>query len=331
MDCIDLLKAIFDYINKTTGTRFDTFDELKANGTLDALLDANKVDEIMKYELTNFLNILYTPNLDSTPYLRKILLHETNYVRIFSMFGYMTSLYINRKDGYRYFPIYLKASIDKYQIPNFTQISYEELLYKINKYMDVFQGYDCNRERELFCVAIRDRNRYTNYDNYKEKIETNTLNYKDQTEFFILGEMDTYNQELNNLRGKVVNPEYIVRWVSKDHGDGYGFDVLSYDFDNNREKIMEVKTGTTHYYTLTPNEYRVARDINKAGNTDYYVVIYFRDVEHNIIYRNTLKYDVLQESFIDTITNDEFVVGEYDIHDLKADIPLVFKPKVLTK
>ena len=79
------------------------------------------------------------------------------------------------------------------------------------------------------------------------------------------GEMTIFENEKNLLHksGRSDLAEK-VEWVSKDHGDGAGFDILSFDFEG-REKFLEVKTTTGWRNTpfhMSSNEVEFARRTN---------------------------------------------------------------------
>jgi Domain of unknown function (DUF3883) len=53
-----------------------------------------------------------------------------------------------------------------------------------------------------------------------------------------------------------------VKWVSRDEGDGAGFDILSFD-ENGNEKLLEVKTTVGHQTTpffISANELQVSQE-----------------------------------------------------------------------
>lgn len=53
-----------------------------------------------------------------------------------------------------------------------------------------------------------------------------------------------------------------VAWISRDRGDGYGYDVLSYALDE-KEKLIEVKTtnyGKRFSFFVTQNEVRISEE-----------------------------------------------------------------------
>ena len=74
-------------------------------------------------------------------------------------------------------------------------------------------------------------------------------------------------------------PKYAgdVRWISRDEGDGAGYDILSFD-ERGREKLIEVKTTCGNQRTpffITRNEHQVAQE--RAAAYRIYRVFQFRN------------------------------------------------------
>lgn len=76
------------------------------------------------------------------------------------------------------------------------------------------------------------------------------------------GEQTIYDLECRRLIAAERNDlARKVRWVSKEDGDGAGYDILSFDAENGGERFIEVKTtngGRTTPFFLTRNEKSVA-------------------------------------------------------------------------
>lgn len=292
--CYETLNIIEAEINKKIGFSYNILDKLKEQNLLDQLIELSNVPNYLKDELNIFLDILTTDIYNDFPYIRKILLHESNFVEIFNRFGYIISLYLNDTNCYRVFPLFIKELINKLEMDKYKNIPIEEI---INTRMDLDYGYNPNLKRDLIEVVYKTKNYYTDYSKYENKIRDNSLNIHDQIEFFIYSEKQAYMLEYNELKNF---PEYnldcIVRWVSKDHGDGYGFDVLSYDPILKKQKLIEVKSGKNTYFELTSNEFKVAQEAMQ-NNCDYYIYRYYYDIAQNIMNFFKLKYN--ENNFID--------------------------------
>ena len=300
--CYEQLKVLDEKINKELGYSYDNLKKLKDESLFDSLIEKNNIDIYLKKDFNAFMDILFNNMLDEFPYLKKIFLHESNYVQIFSAFGYETSLYINNLDAYRFFPRHVKSCMDKFNLENYKNLSYDEIEYKLKKYMDIYYYFDLNAKRNLAEVINRYPNLYTDYSKGEEKIINNTLNINDPVEFFIWSEYYTYINEYYELsKYKIYNPNCLVRWVSKNHGDGYGFDILSYDPILKRQKLIEVKSSKYDNYNLNLLEYKVSMKI--SDKCDYYVYEYHQDENHNISLIK-LKYEKEKKLFIDATNNE---------------------------
>ena len=78
----------------------------------------------------------------------------------------------------------------------------------------------------------------------------------------LMGEEYVFRSEKHRLSSE--NPRLVdkVRWISRDDGDGAGYDILSYDKDG-RERLLEVKTtvGGSHTpFFITRNEVSLAQE-----------------------------------------------------------------------
>jgi hypothetical protein len=82
-----------------------------------------------------------------------------------------------------------------------------------------------------------------------------------------LGEM--FVVELERARLRRVRRDDLagaVRWATRDFGDGLGYDVLSFDEDDDSKRFVEVKTtghGKYHPFYVTATEVRCSEDVPK--------------------------------------------------------------------
>lgn len=309
-ECYNTLEYIWDNINRQIGCSFDTLNELNNEGKIEKIFNDFKIDELLKKELNDFINLLYTKIYNDFPYLRKLILNESSFIQIFNRFSYIIGLYCGNKDVYRKLPLYLKTLLEKLDVYYYKDLSLEEIDKTLRDRMSLMYRYDPNSDRNLIELNYKPKNFYTDYNLYQDKITNNKLNILNQTEFFIWSEKNTFENEYNELSKY---PEYttgvVVRWVSKEHGDGYGYDVLSYDPILRRQKLIEVKSGRSKNINLTFTEFK---EINEAvkNNCDYYVYKYYLD-EKNSLFLNKLKYDVINDVFIDTSTNEVYHLSPY--------------------
>jgi hypothetical protein len=76
------------------------------------------------------------------------------------------------------------------------------------------------------------------------------------------GEETIFELEKNRLRSVNANLARNVRWVSREDGDGAGYDILSFE-DDGRERLIEVKTtigGQTTPFYISRNEISLSRE-----------------------------------------------------------------------
>ena len=116
----------------------------------------------------------------------------------------------------------------------------------------------------------------------------NGIDISNKSSFFITAEHYTFDLEKNQS----------TAWVAKDLGDGYGFDIYSFDTNLWKEKLIEVKSGFTDYFTLSENEVNVMRNSFHKGAL-YYIYKYTYNKSDNKIYATTLRYDNELDALVD--------------------------------
>ena len=67
-----------------------------------------------------------------------------------------------------------------------------------------------------------------------------------------------------------------VMWVSRDLGDGFGFDLALYDIEKNFVKLYEIKTttveGATNDISLTQHELNICNSSLEQPNEEYHII-----------------------------------------------------------
>ena len=127
MDCYAQLLNIQNSINEKTGFSYARLDELKEQNELDIMLKSYNVDYLFEIALKNFIYLIENTNFIYHEYLRKIYMHESELVKIFSSFGYIMSLYFNNVEAYRVFPVFFKECVKHYNIERYANLSTDEL------------------------------------------------------------------------------------------------------------------------------------------------------------------------------------------------------------
>lgn len=325
MKCYEELMEIFDLINKSKkGYSYSVLDQYKEDGILDNLMQRYNIENLFEKEVVWFLKILINEDINKFPFNRKLYLYESEYLKLFKTFGYELSLFLNNKDAYRHLTKFVKACIDKYNIETFKGLSEYQIELLLNKHIDMSKCYNPNLGKEIVEVVPRIPNNYTNYAVYEEKIKNNTLKFNDKTDFFVWSEYTTYISEYNELTKHYQNVSEYVKWVSRYNGDGYGFDILSYDPISMHEKLIEVKSSHYNYFEITLNEYKTLYKTKDLEYCDYY--IYFYCIIDNILKVSKLKYDKQNNVFVDINNNDIYNI-ELDMTPNK-DYPNSYNNKI---
>ena len=319
MDCYSQLLSMQEHINSESGFSYAKLDELKESNQLDDMIKSYNIDFLLKQELDSFIQLLDNNNYYHE-YLRKIYLNESNLVKVFNGFGYVLSLYFNNKEAYRVFPLFFKECLNHYNINKFNEMSLDELDEYLSTRMDLRKFFDLNSNRNLITVNCRTPELFTDYSKYINNFTNkSTINVYDQNEFFVYSEYDAYQRELRSIANfNISNPKEFVRWVSRCHGDGYGFDVLGYDIKRNREKLIEVKSSLVNKYELTENEYHVMKETIDKEFCDYYVYKYYYDKIANAIIYNFLKYNKSNDTFVDINSSEFYEIDTYFYDDKGA-------------
>ena len=311
MDIYTQLDNIEKYIHDNYGNSYNDFDNLCNNNQLDPILFNYGIDSLLKKELDYFLELIDPNNYDHHEYLKTIYINECNFINVYKRFGYILSLHFNKNNmAYRVLPSFIKECLNYFNIEKYTNYSVEDIERLISRYLILEKKYDCKYKKELIEIKPIYKELFTDYSKYDSKlVNRQEINYSDKDELFVFSEYVTYEEELRNIsKYNISNPYDYVRWVSRYDGDGYGYDILSYDFENNREKIIEVKSGKSNYLELTRVEYRNLMNTIKNKYSDYYIYKYYNIEGSDILTINTLKYDKEKKVFIDINTNEIYRV-----------------------
>ena len=278
--------ALFDYVNQNGGRSFDRIKELKDNGILDQLIIINGVDLQLRNEFIRFINILDDPSLENFPHYKKIILYNFNkLIYYFSAFGYEIGAYLNNYEVYRNFPVFIKELGKKFGISYYGNASIEELDEKLSKYLDISHSNNINSGNYDVLIKFKSNSNSDKYKEYLWKKENNKLDLNQRDDFYIYAEdwTCTFENELLNT-----NNQQSV-WVAKDYGDGYGYDVYSYNIATSKEIIIEVKSGVSKNFILTENEYNTMMNTENMDTTEF--VIYKFLNENGRITYNIYKYN----------------------------------------
>ena len=291
------VRNLMEKINNEGGRSHQRVDELQANGKLNEYFINANIDKDLKSEVTNFLNTLFNRELDKYPMYKKVLLYRSDLLHIFKYFGYEVGAYFGDSDSYHRLSRFIKDACLYYGI----KCNFDSLDYYLDYYLDLQRKYDLNRDRQEEDITLKAKDNIDKYNYYMPYINKGVINYDNMDMFYIYGEKMALDKEMAN---------------SNLDGDGFGFDILGYDFKSKKEKAIEVKTGKSKEFILTPNEYHTIFKLMKYKNVDYYVYKYTYNTDLKL---DIYKYDHYNDLFISVYDfNNIYKMVETDITDQKT-------------
>lgn len=289
------------------------FEFLFQHCHLKEYMDEIGVMDLLKEELSNFFNLYDKEYMKENFYLKQLEVKDCPFLKVLENFYYILACYLGNEKLYRDFPNFMKALVDNYKLPGYENLTYKDYYYGFLQYnfMKYSENYDDKYER----VLIDYKTPYANnsYDSFEEEMRKELPNYNKDGVFWRWAERDTFLKEKDYIKSKVVyDTNKIVRWVSRFDGDGYGYDILSYDPEKKREKLIEVKTTECERFFISNEEVRKAYETSKSNYCDYYIYGYIRQ-SNNIPLLKKLKFDKEKYYFIN-IDDPE------DIYYISGDI-----------
>ena len=267
----------------------------------------NRIFNILNYDFElgqstrALLEVLYS---DLPHFTKKLELYNRLSPDITGYFPeYMISYYcIGRTDAYYDFTKLIYYITKKLMIFPYNKYSYEEMSKKLYEYFDYKQSINTGKIK-IEEKIIDGFNVYKNYPDYS-KLGKYKFNFLDTNDLFVYSEFDTCR--FLEWQSITENNRFKPIWVSRDRGDGYGFDVLYYDTKNNTESLIEVKSSIKGELALTENEYLTAIDTCNYSNSDYFIHFYNYNFLENKINKIIYKYDKEKKLFVDINTNQEY-------------------------
>lgn len=310
---LEKVEKFMDKMNKETGRSFATIDELNKKddkepnkkSKLEELIEKDNIHKDIEAEIKDFMEILYTTYLNPYPYNRRINLYRNGIIKIFNLYGYEIGSYFNNPKYRNKLHTFIKAGINKFEICH--EYDLNELEGRINTFL--VKTVSSNPEIEKIDTYYP--NNKEKYNKYADILNDENTNFEDMDQFFIWSEKKTLELE-EQFAPKNPNPS--IKWVSRYDGDGYGFDILSCDYRNFKEKAIEVKSGKNDSFILTENEYNVMTNLKYNGISnyvDYYVYKYtYKENYKELNIKPTLKiykYDYEKEMLINIEDETEYV------------------------
>lgn len=127
-----------------------------------------------------------------------------------------------------------------------------------------YNGIDLNNKKSIGDIFCNYGNPYKDPDGIKsdfEKID-NLIEDKRNSALGRYGELEIYNMLRENLK-----PEEEIKWVSKDVGDLFGYDIIISNVITGEVRLIEVKTSYNNggELTLSLNEYNKLQESIRNG------------------------------------------------------------------
>lgn len=272
MVSFDLLEHIrLRLLNQGINSKSD-IEELYKQGKLQEILEENNFHMVLKHDIKTYLDCLFYNN--AGPYYKKMIMEMITRGRLHCISQYMLAWYCDNEYAYRNLPLLLKGLIDKLDISEYKYVSLEDITQKVYATFDLVCRNDPNINQWICEIDHKFMNE--KYHKYSKGFDIMYAPTYDEEAFSVWAEYRVYQIEMQNL--KKYNADDKVIWAAKEHGDGQGFDVLSYDPICKREKLIEVKSGKSKTFYLTENELKVMKNC-KYKNAEYYIYKY----THNCI------------------------------------------------
>ena len=267
---------------------YSDFDKLNDDKVLSPLIDNGILTNLLKQDITELLDLLFT----NYPfyYKKKMSLHYLSEMDIYSR--YALSLYAGSNKAYNNFPYLLYLLIDKLNIEKYKYLDKNTLASIVYQNYDVDNYYDYKHECEA--NRINEKKRNDIYNKYDDNYNPNIAPALDTEEFYIWAEHRSFD-DVYSSNSKKEN----VIWVSRDYGDGYGFDIYCQSSFSDKEILIEVKSGKYNDFTLTKNEYRVMKTCY-LHNAEYYIHKYTYNKVDNKVESMDYHYDPELDLLVDT-------------------------------
>lgn len=212
----------------------------------------------------------------------------------------------------------------------------EENIQKVRGYFE-YNGIDLNNKKSIENMFCNYGNPYKDQDGLRKDFER-INSFSEEERNCVLGrygELEIYNMLKENLK-----PEEEIKWVSKDVGDLFGYDIIISNVITHEVRLIEVKTSYNNVrkLTLSLNEYNKLQESIKNGVVyEMYKVEYGNDEEK--IFKVTHYHDEYYavENLITGIKNYSCFVpsridsGKKEISLIISDLPLSAYPNYVLR
>ena len=283
---------------------YSSHDNLRKldNEIIDKLFESNNIINMLRFEINKYLDLLFLNH--PYRYYKKMVAEKMTQNELDWCDLFLLARFAGDERAYRNLPLLLYLLIQKLDITKYKYASIEDITSVVYRTFDISTSYDI--EKGILC-EIKHKSSINDYHKFDNIYNHDEVNANNMEEFAIWAEHRVYEDELSLL--KKYNYEEYVKWVSREYGDGYGFDVLSIDLNKNKEQLIEVKSGKNQIFSLTQNEVNVMKNC-QYKNADYYVYKWTYDYLSNLITPNIYHYNPEMDLLIDQ-NNNCFYLREY--------------------
>lgn len=274
---------------------------------LSNLFDKYQVYNFLRKTVIDFLEFYTIDNTCKDFYKKQLEQNASPLFLIYQHFEYLICNYIGKREIYGSFPAFIKGLVEFFELSDIklTEDEYYNVLKK-SDYNKFEENYREDYEK-LFIKPVP-RSPQNNYNSYNMAIIGENINFSDKEIRWRWAERDTHSMERKYLhQNNVDDIDKKVIWVSRYHGDGFGYDILSYDKETDNEKLIEVKTTLGKSFELSSDELRRMYYVANNDHCDYYIYGYFfKEYQPNLV---KLKLDKETMSFIDIDNNDKYYIS----------------------
>lgn len=288
----DALKTLYGYSEKKP---YAELVGLKESGELDKYFEETGISDNFEKMLRDFIrDIMENKKVNCLPQYSIFCAYSFNcLIRTFCRYHFDFGLYFDKPPitrdyephgSYSYFPHFFKMACAKYGIEPYASMNFDELETLIKK----------------FIVMEND-----------QLINVGVLQYREPSGYCNLAEEDAFNR-FHDRR---------CFWVSRDYGDGFGYDLLVHE--KNHESLIEVKsTHGNAPFPLSRYEYKVMNDTSGLSTTDYLIYRYaYKRIDNSCIVEPVLtiyNYDKNRDILVD-VNDSSNICGIEETFDFSRD------------
>ena len=288
-------------LNSVYGNRsYESIDKLKESGKLKEIIEKNNGDYGFRNLLINFFERMGEPSMVDYPYSKKIILYNFNdLLEVYRLYAYELGKLFDCDDAIVSFPSFMVAACKYYGFHPFAEFSVKEMDKLLTDFIDMKHEINLNPRvgREDKGMTIH---RGTEVINAGEWEALPVMHYHVDSSKYDEYEKHTLTDPSQKLgvEAEAISLSCFKKgdtlWVSRQFGDGYGFDILNLNktFGHKKETLIEVKARfNSEDFTLSRVEHKVMVESDPLKHTDYFIHKYNMGSDGRFISFRMYKYD----------------------------------------